>query len=428
MKDTKGSLKSRNATRDLTLFNLSITSDIIRLKFVVEFQRLSRARQKDIESLMSYPTEHPLCYVHINHSRYAQKAAFGQDDMRLGTCTGKCVFKDKCCNNNGTRLRPLTTFNHEGLQDIEKFEHFEDAVSAHSSGMLNAKSCLGMYACSQCLYLVTEGKKGTSPTADIETIPSVIDRWIVRWVLFALDLSHAGVYTVPDNIDLNSNLSQSASLLRKKIRTPYPNVRMILFTDLVECRNKLINGSDDDRIRADARTMERIIRLVLASRGIHLRKISSRSRFYMTTASFGTFLNVILTQAKSSSNWFRKKSRTLEYRKAKLFDEVTQRFVPMKKQYWKGKWDLQSEISSIPKLLWTNRIIKMASKRRISIWNLSTVALGKTVDQHFLVSNSPDVLPIPSIEYCLSSPGGDYLRADLINAIRTLKLLELIII
>lgn len=88
---------------------------------------------------------------------------------------------------------------------------------------------------------------------------------------------------------------------------------------------------------------------------------------------------------------------------------------------------MTEEIASIPSQLWTDTILQMASLRKLLVWNAAAVGLGRRLEDIFPVSNSPDVLPKLSIEEELWT-GKSYSRADLIIFVRTLKVIEQIVL
>lgn len=177
----------RRPTREFALFNMAICSDMMKQTFVSEFSRLSSAQPSIANTLLQHPSEFFLCQIHVNHSRYAQEAAYKSTDQYNGQQCGKCVYNGAGCCNTGSRLRPLPSFSNDNFESLELQMQMEDTVDNHSDGALNFAAVKGKYACPHCLYMVTEGRSGNAPTIDIASLHDVIDRWLVRCIIFALD-------------------------------------------------------------------------------------------------------------------------------------------------------------------------------------------------------------------------------------------------
>lgn len=224
----------------------------------------------------------------------------------------------------------------------------------HSDGELDYMDVPGKYGCGQCLYVVTHSLSGSAPFTDIASLPNVVDRWLVRSILYAFDT----VETVSRFLSTGTaegNVAYEASMkLKESVMEPIRGVVALPFGAVTDCRRGSANGTGAKNI--DPRTVERRISVVLAGKDIHLKKISTKTRCYVIG---GTFESVISSKIQNS---FGAQIEVIsDEERIRLLDEVGKVFQSRQKNYWSGKWNLGCEISSIPKALWRNFIVVMSS-------------------------------------------------------------------
>lgn len=108
-------------------------------------------------------------------------------------------------------------------------------------------------------------------------------------------------------------------------------------------------------------------------------------------------------------------------------DVVAACFTANKSANWRGEWFVTQEAASVPHALWVDVSLQMASHTRFLRWTAAAKVHGKQVEDMFPVSNSPTVLPKPSIEDQLCGSTA-YSRADLLLGVRILKVIEQLVL
>ncbi|PXF41630.1 hypothetical protein BWQ96_08641 [Gracilariopsis chorda] len=174
-------------------------------------------------------------------------------------------------------------------------------------------------------------------------------------------------------------------------------VRMLRFQDVFRSRKVVISQSretTDVQQNIDGRTFEKRIEPFLAEQGIILKKLSYRLRCYVRVDHVDEMLSQMAAPRPSLLCASRRPS--LNDMRASL-DIVRAHFVAEKDAYWKGKWSLTDRVASVPKSLWIDAILQMASQRRLLAWNAAARIQGKQLEHIFPVCYSIDDLPKPTI-------------------------------
>ena len=200
------------------------------------------------------------------------------------------------------------------------------------------------------------------------------------------------------------------------------SLRMLPFRAAVQCRSSLLDFFPLEYGSIDSRTLERRVSPILASKNIHLVKVSTKKRCYVVGGSFERIVSGFMsgdTEIKSTELNREERCRWLT--------EVGNSFIRKSKSYWEGTWSLNNEIAEIPRPLWHDMILQMASKRRRVLWRMNAAATGTAESDTFPLCNSEEVLPNPSFEQCLSGSNSKFNRADMLICLRALKILEQII-
>lgn len=145
---------------------------------------------------------------------------------------GELACFGKWCPERGKRLRKIPLFTQDGIEGMEQFMQFDDAVLHHSNGV--ASQVCGNYACSTCTYLVTEGKAGSTPTCDISPLENVSLRCLVRCL--CLQPGDDG-FIVLESADIGCSISNIARKLRSECITPFLTKRCVRmpFVGAVRC-------------------------------------------------------------------------------------------------------------------------------------------------------------------------------------------------
>ncbi|PXF40072.1 hypothetical protein BWQ96_10223 [Gracilariopsis chorda] len=98
-------------------------------------------------------------------------------------------------------------------------------------------------------------------------------------------------------------------------------------------------------------------------------------------------------------------------------------FRERKLEFWRIQWSLSEVISLIPRPLWTEYVLLMASGNRLRIWKAASRATGMLLEDNFPLSSVRESLPSPSIEEQLCN-AGSYSRAALLICVCVLKVIE----
>lgn len=99
----------RKPCRDYTICNVIKSSQYVQKAFSTEFCRLSGCQPVYMAELLKEPASKLLCYIHVNHSRYARNAANLLNFKLFGNVEDRCVFTETGCGKRkgGLRLLPV---------------------------------------------------------------------------------------------------------------------------------------------------------------------------------------------------------------------------------------------------------------------------------------------------------------------------------
>ncbi|PXF40886.1 hypothetical protein BWQ96_09379 [Gracilariopsis chorda] len=425
----------RNPSRDLTLLNLLSTDDSsVKDCFIPEFSRLSGCDHESARYLLKDPCEVFLCYLHLNHSRYAQKTAMRKLN-ELNGVFDPCAFRKRGCSSpdyiSESRSWKIPFVDVQSPRTLEMFSELDDAVSYHSHGRLHAADVMGKFCCRSCHHILMEGKQVVRPAISLQTLSSHTDLFVVRSMLFSLANPAQANRSPLLNETLPAALSGVAVRMRDScIRSRLggvDGVRMLRFQDVFRSRKVVISqirDTTDVQQNIDGRTFEKRIEPVLAGQGIILKKLSYLLRCYVRVDQVDEILSQVA--APGPSLLCASPRPSLNDMWASL-DIVRAHFVAKKDAYWKGEWSLSDEVASVPKSLWIDVILQMASQRRLLAWNAAARIQGKQLEHIFPACNSIDALPKPTIEEELCNCTS-YSRADLLLYVRALKIVEQLVL
>ena len=279
------------------------------------------------------------------------------------------------------------------------------------------------------LYIITEGRNGGQPAVSISILGSTVDRFLVRRILYSLEPNPLATNGSIVTSTASKDISAVAKDLRGNCILPSAEsklcMRMLPFAEVLRAREKLSIIQQGNRktypTTIDSRPVEKRIETVLAGKGIILKKLTSRLRCYISVDRVEKLLSSLPVSNNSVSNWARPSINETQ----SCLDHVSKAF--RKSAYWKGAWSLSNEIMSIRRALWTDTVMNMASRKRISSWTIAARACGGQLFNTFPVSNSVEYMPTPSIEEALNG-SSEYSRADLLLCVRALKLIEQIVL
>ncbi|PXF44647.1 hypothetical protein BWQ96_05589 [Gracilariopsis chorda] len=418
----------RSPTKDWTIYNvLLMPQEAIEL-FVSDYHNRSSCEPEIVREMLKDPSTVHLCYIHLNHSRYAQKMASSSLSTGLHGIASICVFHDHGCSrrekSSNSRFWRVPHIDVCSANTLEEFSQLEETVSSHSDGSLHAREVMGKLCCRSCLYLVMEGKNLDRPAISISTLTSVVDRCLVRCILFALDPPKESAAQIPFKCELPNTISAIAQELRDSCICPQfgsgDGLRMLPFQKAVRVRAILcdsnVNG-DIFAIRIDPRTIQKRLEGVLTSKGVVLKKLGYRLRCCMAVDQVEKLLSRL-----SNTNVCTLPRPPIDEIHGHLH-AVADLFRERKLEFWKGQWSLTEIISLIPRQLWIDYVLLMASGNRLRIWKAASRATGMRLEDTFPMSNIKETLPSPSIEEELRN-GGSYSRADLLICVRVLKAIE----
>lgn len=257
----------------------------------------------------------------------------------------------------------------------------------------------------------------------------VIDRCLVRYIFSALakddKAESSGLNRIlPEQSEHFGVVSVAATTLRNSSIEPIDGARILPFLSVVKCRGSIaVRAADKLSRHVHAKTVETRIRASLAAKNVHLVKESSKTQCYMV----GDCMSSLLASSLKESIKMHKKGLT-EKERRKLLDKVGNMFLRRKQKYWNGTWNLNEELSGyIPRMLWRDIIMQMASSGKLTSWHIAAIASKKRVADVFPESNQQDSLPQPSLEDCLSDPCTDYYRSDMLLCVKALKRTEQIV-
>ena len=154
-----------------------------------------------------------------------------------------------------------------------------------------------------------------------------------------------------------------------------------------------------------------------------MKKLTSLLRCYISVDHVEKLLSFLAVSNNSVSNWARPSFNETQ----SCLDHVSKAFQGRKSAYWKGAWSLSNEIMFILLDLWTDTVMTMASRKRISSWKIAARACGGQRFNTFPLSNSIEYMPTPSIEEALNG-SSEYSRADFSLCVRALKVIEQIVL
>lgn len=205
----------------------------------------------------------------------------------------------------------------------------EGDIISHSSRRLTAKDVANRFACSHCVYMISNEKLGSAHQNHLLSLENSTGSWLPRCVLFALDVEHA------TTISFMPKLSAIFQALRAKRVFPFKgesSVRMIPFMDVARCREILNNSkegtdSQENVPCPDPRTIEARIRNFLEAKGILLRKFSARLRCYVHTTVFDRTTG---TKATINDDFV----SLTTFKRSQMLDTLNQVFVSRKEVYW----------------------------------------------------------------------------------------------
>ena len=282
-----------------------------------------------------------------------------------------------------------------------------------------------------CLYIIIEGRNGGQPAVSISVLGSTVDRFLVRCILYSLEPNPLAANSIIVTTTASKDISSVAKYLRGNCILPSAEskicMRMLPFAEVLRARKRLSIIQQGSRktypTTIDSRTVETRIETVLAGKGIILKKLTSRLRCYLAVDHVEKLLSSLAVSNNSVSNWARPSFNETQ----SCLDHVSKAFQERKSAYWKGAWSLSNEIMSIPRALWTDTVMTMASRKRISSWTIAARACGGQVFNTFPFSNSIEYMPTPSIEEALNG-SSEYSRADLLLCVRALKVIGQIVL
>lgn len=232
----------RSPTVDWTLFNVCGASKETREIFTDEFKRLSDCSAVTNGTLLNNPSGHRLCYLHLNYSRYSQHKVKELDKSSLGSQRGLCIFRGTGCSGECRRLRKLPVVDSGNIDKIAKYLRLDENILLQSDNTLNADQVMRKYACTGCRYSITDGQREYIPNVSFASIESSLDIWLLRCVLYALEVDVSKNDIALFKREDIRGLTNIASSLRQSsvVSDTYPPVRMLRFPDVSRGRKALL--------------------------------------------------------------------------------------------------------------------------------------------------------------------------------------------
>lgn len=203
-------------------------------------------------------------------------------------------------------------------------------------------------------------------------------------------------------------------------------LRLLPLPAVFRCRFALcalasIKNDVSTKASIDEMTIERRIEMVMASKGIILKKLCQKLRCYVSVDALQSLLSGVVQSFRSRPEHAARRS-VLGMRN--MIRSVADYFVFTQEKFWAGDWSLSDTISSISSRLWADKIMMMLSEKHLCSWSLSPRAEGQLLTDTFSVSNHIKDMTQPRIEDALNGSSSKFPRTDLEICARALKDIE----